>query len=74
MLNLFLLSLLNLQLLKKISELSFRFVLVFRFSSRDVEEEKEVGWKYIYGDVFRYPSETSLFCAILGAGTQFFIL
>lgn len=45
-----------------------------KFSSRDVEEEKEVGWKYIYGDVFRYPSETSLFCAILGAGTQFFIL
>ncbi|KAB2596584.1 protein suppressor of npr1-1 [Pyrus ussuriensis x Pyrus communis] len=31
---------------------------------------KEVGWKYIHGDVFRDPPNMSLFCAVLGVGTQ----
>ncbi|WCJ41821.1 Transmembrane 9 superfamily member 5 [Euphorbia peplus] len=39
-------------------------------SSGDNEEDKEVGWKYIHGDVFRHPQNMSLFCAVLGTGTQ----
>ncbi|XP_048234492.1 transmembrane 9 superfamily member 5 isoform X2 [Ricinus communis] len=39
-------------------------------SSGDEEEDKEVGWKYIHGDVFRYPQDMSLFSAVLGVGTQ----
>ncbi|KAB1227197.1 putative phagocytic receptor 1b [Morella rubra] len=40
----------------------------------DEEEDKEVGWKYIHGDVFRCPPHLSLFCAVLGTGTQLLIL
>ncbi|KAH9659905.1 transmembrane 9 superfamily member 5 [Citrus sinensis] len=35
-------------------------------SSGDEEEDKEVGWKYIHGDVFRYPQNISLFSAVMG--------
>lgn len=45
-----------------------------RSSGGDEEEDKEVGWKYIHGDVFRPPSQLHLFSAILGSGTQFLIL
>jgi hypothetical protein len=38
------------------------------------EEQEETGWKYIHGDVFRYPKYKSLFAAALGSGTQLFIL
>ncbi|KAM1116184.1 hypothetical protein TB2_006614 [Malus domestica] len=41
-----------------------------KFSNSDEEEDKEVGWKYIHGDVFRYPPNMPLFCAVLGVGTQ----
>lgn len=41
-----------------------------KFASGDEEEDREVGWKYIHGDVFRYPQNMSLFCAVLGVGTQ----
>ncbi|KAM2384395.1 hypothetical protein ACFXTH_041837 [Malus domestica] len=41
-----------------------------KFSNSDEEEDKEVGWKYIHGDVFRYPPNMSLLCAVLGVGTQ----
>ncbi|OMO89169.1 Nonaspanin (TM9SF) [Corchorus olitorius] len=40
----------------------------------DEEEDKEVGWKYIHGDVFRYPQNMSLFCAVMGMGTQLLTL
>lgn len=40
----------------------------------DEEEDKEVGWKYIHGDVFRPPPNLSLFCAVLGTGTQLLTL
>lgn len=43
-------------------------------SGGDEEEDKEVGWKYIHGDVFRPPPQMHLFCAVLGSGTQFLIL
>lgn len=41
-----------------------------RCSSGDEEEDKEVGWKYIHGDVFRYPQNISLFSAVMGVGNQ----
>ena len=37
-------------------------------------EEEESGWKYIHGDVFRFPSNRSLFCAFVGTGTQLLVL
>ncbi|KAI9195239.1 hypothetical protein LWI28_013085 [Acer negundo] len=36
----------------------------------DEEEDKEVGWKFIHGDVFRRPQNLSLFSAVLGVGNQ----
>ncbi|EXB38443.1 Putative phagocytic receptor 1b [Morus notabilis] len=45
-----------------------------RFSNVDEEEDKEVGWKYIHGDVFRCPSNMSLLSAVLGVGTQLLTL
>ena len=33
-------------------------------------EEEESGWKYIHGDVFRFPPHKNLFCAFVGTGTQ----
>lgn len=33
-------------------------------------DEEESGWKYIHGDVFRFPPQKSLFCAFVGTGTQ----
>ncbi|KAK2973155.1 hypothetical protein RJ640_009578 [Escallonia rubra] len=38
------------------------------------EDQEETGWKYIHGDVFRYPKHNSLFAAALGSGTQLFTL
>ncbi|CAH9070819.1 unnamed protein product [Cuscuta europaea] len=41
-----------------------------KFSGGDEEGDKEVGWKYLHGDVFRSPSSMPLLAAIIGAGTQ----
>ncbi|KAL0423324.1 UNVERIFIED_CONTAM: Transmembrane 9 superfamily member 2 [Sesamum radiatum] len=38
------------------------------------DDQEETGWKYIHGDVFRYPRHKSLFAAALGSGTQLFAL
>ncbi|XP_078444852.1 endomembrane protein 70 protein family [Wolffia australiana] len=38
------------------------------------EDQEETGWKYIHGDVFRFPSNKSLFAACIGSGTQLFAL
>ncbi|XP_048229743.1 transmembrane 9 superfamily member 3 isoform X1 [Ricinus communis] len=38
------------------------------------DDQEETGWKYIHGDVFRYPKYKSLFAAALGSGTQLFAL
>ncbi|ERN11066.1 hypothetical protein AMTR_s00024p00115620 [Amborella trichopoda] len=38
------------------------------------DDQEETGWKYIHGDVFRYPKHKSLFVAILGCGTQLLAL
>ncbi|XP_009615617.1 transmembrane 9 superfamily member 3-like isoform X1 [Nicotiana tomentosiformis] len=39
-----------------------------------VNDHEETGWKYIHGDVFRFPKHKSLFAAALGCGTQLFTL
>eukprot|EP00898_Chlorokybus_atmophyticus_P005779 jgi/Chlat1/6201/Chrsp44S05799 len=36
----------------------------------DADDGEETGWKYIHGDVFRFPKHPSLFCSIIGSGTQ----
>ncbi|KAL9171440.1 hypothetical protein ABFS82_04G208500 [Erythranthe guttata] len=41
-----------------------------KWSIGDEDEEKEVGWKYLHGDVLRCPTNLPLFCAVLGCGTQ----
>ncbi|XP_066396442.1 transmembrane 9 superfamily member 2-like [Miscanthus floridulus] len=38
------------------------------------DDQEESGWKYIHGDVFRFPKNKSLFSAALGTGTQLFVL
>jgi len=38
------------------------------------EEQEETGWKYVHGDVFRYPPHISLFSAVIGTGTQLFAM
>ncbi|KAL8204778.1 hypothetical protein R6Q57_010401 [Mikania cordata] len=40
-----------------------------KYCSGDEEQDKEVGWKYVRGDVFRCP-QMALLCGILGTGTQ----
>ncbi|GKA21884.1 transmembrane 9 superfamily member 5 [Tanacetum coccineum] len=45
-----------------------------RYSSGDEEQNKEMGWKYDHSDVFRYPPQMALFCAVLGTGTQLLIM
>ncbi|MEW5306091.1 MAG: hypothetical protein WDW36_008585 [Sanguina aurantia] len=37
-------------------------------------DEEESGWKYVHGDVFRYPPMKNLFTAFVGTGTQVFYL
>uniref|UniRef100_A0A2N9EHW4 Transmembrane 9 superfamily member n=1 Tax=Fagus sylvatica TaxID=28930 RepID=A0A2N9EHW4_FAGSY len=38
------------------------------------DDQEQKGWKYILGDVFRYPNHKSLFASVLGSGTQLFTL
>ncbi|XP_073118685.1 transmembrane 9 superfamily member 3-like [Henckelia pumila] len=38
------------------------------------DDQEETGWKYIHGDVFRFPKHKSLLAASLGCGTQLFTL
>ncbi|KAI4334237.1 hypothetical protein L6164_018953 [Bauhinia variegata] len=45
-----------------------------KYSNADEEEDKEVGWKCIHGDVFRHPPNSSLFFAVIGTGTQLLIM
>ncbi|XP_073293518.1 transmembrane 9 superfamily member 3-like [Primulina huaijiensis] len=38
------------------------------------DDQEETGWKYIHGDVFRFPKYKSLLAASLGCGSQLFTL
>jgi hypothetical protein len=40
----------------------------------DGEEADSVGWKHVYGDVFRFPRGLTLLCAFLGTGVQLLVL
>jgi len=46
----------------------------YSHDEESTDDQEETGWKYIHGDVFRYPPYKSLFCAVLGSGTQLFTL
>ncbi|RWR75136.1 transmembrane 9 superfamily member 3-like protein isoform X1 [Cinnamomum micranthum f. kanehirae] len=46
----------------------------YAHDEESAEDQEETGWKYIHGDVFRYPKNKSLFAAALGSGTQLFTL
>ena len=35
-----------------------------------MDDSDETGWKYIHGDVFRFPPHKNLFCAFVGSGAQ----
>jgi len=39
-------------------------------TEEDEDDQDDYGWKLIHGDVFRFPSHKSLFCAFLGLGAQ----
>lgn len=51
-------------------------ILSWRYSvdEESLDDKEETGWKYIHGDVFRFPKHKSLFSAIVGSGTQLFAL
>ncbi|PPR83048.1 hypothetical protein GOBAR_AA37660 [Gossypium barbadense] len=46
----------------------------YAHDEESADDQEESGWKYIHGDVFRYPKHKSLFAAALGSGTQLFTL
>ena len=35
-----------------------------------LDDNEETGWKYIHGDVFRFPPHKNIFCAFVGTGAQ----
>ena len=37
-------------------------------------EQEEGGWKYLHGDVFRFPPHINLFSAMLGVGAQILVI
>ncbi|XP_031502659.1 transmembrane 9 superfamily member 3-like [Nymphaea colorata] len=46
----------------------------YSHDEESADDQEETGWKYIHGDVFRYPKHKSLFAAVVGSGTQLFTL
>lgn len=48
-----------------------------KYAGNNMEEPEDMdesGWKFVHGDVFRFPPARSLFCACVGAGTQLLVL
>lgn len=46
----------------------------YAHDEESLEEQEKIGWKYIHGDVFRFPRHKSLFSAVIGSGTQLLTL
>ncbi|KAG0486753.1 hypothetical protein HPP92_008848 [Vanilla planifolia] len=46
----------------------------YSHDEESTEDQEETGWKYIHGDVFRFPKQKSLFSAVIGSGTQLLAL
>ncbi|KAJ0964419.1 hypothetical protein J5N97_029541 [Dioscorea zingiberensis] len=46
----------------------------YSHDEESLEDQEETGWKYIHGDVFRFPKHKSLFSAVIGSGTQLLAL
>ncbi|KAI4365802.1 hypothetical protein MLD38_021759 [Melastoma candidum] len=46
----------------------------YAHDEESAEDQEETGWKYIHGDVFRFPAYKSFFTAAVGSGTQLFTL
>jgi hypothetical protein len=46
----------------------------YSIDDEDPEDQEESGWKFVHGDVFRFPPAKSLFCAMVGSGTQLLVL
>lgn len=55
---------------------TFLTCIYYRYShdEESLEDQEESGWKYIHGDVFRFPQHKSLFSAVIGSGTQLLAL
>lgn len=45
-----------------------------KYTNEDEEDPEETGWKYIHGDVFRFPPYPNIFSAVIGSGTQLLVL
>ncbi|KAK9144204.1 hypothetical protein Sjap_004107 [Stephania japonica] len=48
--------------------------LKYSIDEDSVDDLEETGWKYIHGDVFRFPKHKALLCAVLGSGSQLLVL
>lgn len=48
--------------------------LKYAVDEEEVEDMEESGWKFVHGDVFRFPIHKSLFCAFAGTGLQVLVL
>lgn len=64
----------DLMLLNWLNDLHPNVYERYAHDEESAEDQEETGWKYIHGDVFRYPKNKSLFAAALGSGTQLFTL
>lgn len=49
-------------------------ILKYAHDEELADNQEESGWKYIHGDVFRFPTHKSLFAAALGSGTHLLTL
>ncbi|KAF8031505.1 LOW QUALITY PROTEIN: hypothetical protein BT93_D0657 [Corymbia citriodora subsp. variegata] len=55
-------------------DLQFTYTAKYTDDEESAKDEEETGWKYIHGDVFRFPEHKSLFAAAVGSGVQLFTL
>ena len=46
----------------------------YSVDEEEPEDVEESGWKFVHGDVFRFPPHKSFFCAFAGTGLQVLVL